>query len=146
MKIWLVVFQQHHTIFVVYSIYWGTVFFLLIFIDVVLICVPFCVASTPELSSAVDIYSFGMCALEMAALEIQGNGDSGNVVTDDHINRTIESLGPEDTPLTNFIRKCLAHDPKTRATARELLFHPVLFEVPSLKLLSAHALVNNTGE
>lgn len=34
---------------------------------------------------AVDIYSFGMAALEMAALEIPGNGDSGNVVTQEQV-------------------------------------------------------------
>lgn len=39
-----------------------------------------------------DIYSFGMCALETAALEIQGNGDSASHVTDDHVARTVESL------------------------------------------------------
>jgi nuclear receptor-binding protein len=86
-----------------------------------------------------------MCALEMAALEIQGNGDSGTLVTEDHINRTIESLEQDETPLHDFIRKCLHHDPERRPTARELLFHPVLFEVPSLKLLSAHALVQSAG-
>lgn len=98
------------------------------------------------LTSAVDIYSFGMCALEMAALEIQGNGDSGTVVTEDHINGTIESLEENDTPIKDFVRRCFTHDPEKRPTARELLFHPLLFEVPTLKLLSAHALVKTTGE
>lgn len=32
-----------------------------------------------------DIYSFGMAALEMAALEIPGNGDTGNVVTQEQV-------------------------------------------------------------
>lgn len=86
-----------------------------------------------------------MCALEMAALEIQGNGDSGTVVTEEHINRTIESLDESDAPLKDFIRRCLQHDPEKRPTARELLFHPLLFHVPSLKLLSAHALVKTAG-
>lgn len=107
----------------------------------------------------------------MAALEIQGNGDSGTLgnvtfhfgkskkkyddnylnlfifllVTEDHINRTIESLEQDETPLHDFIRKCLHHDPNLRPTAQELLFHPVLFEVPSLKLLSAHALLKAVG-
>jgi len=98
-----------------------------------------------SLTSKADVYSFGMCALEMAALEIQGNGDSGTLVTEDHINRTIDSLEQDETPLHDFIRKCLHHDPERRPTARELLFHPVLFEVPSLKLLSAHALVQSAG-
>ncbi|CAL8100615.1 unnamed protein product [Orchesella dallaii] len=101
--------------------------------------------SSPTLTSAVDIYSFGMCALEMAALEIQGNGDSGTMVTEEHINRTIESLEADETPLKDFIRKCLQHDPEKRPTARELLFHPLVYEVPSLKLLSAHALVKATA-
>lgn len=85
-----------------------------------------------------------MCALEMAALEIQGNGDSGTMVTEDNINKTIESL--EDIQEKDFIRKCLDSDPLSRPTARELLFHPVLFEVHSLKLLAAHALVNSASE
>jgi nuclear receptor-binding protein len=93
---------------------------------------------------AIDIYSFGMCALEMAALEIQGNGDNGTVVTDDNIKKTIESL--DDAQQKDFIRKCLQADPLSRPSARELLFHPVLFEVHSLKLLAAHALVNSASK
>jgi nuclear receptor-binding protein len=92
---------------------------------------------------AIDIYAFGMCALEMATLEIQGNGDSGTLVTQDHINRTIESL---DDPLQkDLIYQCLTADFEKRPTARTLLFHPVLFEVHALKLLAAHALVK-TGK
>ncbi|CAB0034615.1 unnamed protein product, partial [Trichogramma brassicae] len=77
----------------------------------------------------------------MAALEIQGNGDSGNVVTEEHIMKTIDSL--DDIQQKNFIRKCIQADPLNRPSAQELLFHPVLFEVHSLKLLAAHALVNS---
>lgn len=85
-----------------------------------------------------------MCALEMAALEIQGNGETGTVVTDENIRKTIESL--DDAQQKDFISKCLQSDPLCRPSARELLFHPVLFEVHSLKLLSAHALVNSASE
>ena len=46
----------------------------------------------------------------------------------------------------DFIRKCLRKTPEERPTARELLFHPVLFEVHSLKLLAAHILVNTPGK
>ncbi|RWS17946.1 Nuclear receptor-binding-like protein [Dinothrombium tinctorium] len=96
--------------------------------------------SDSSVSSAVDIYSFGMCALEMAALEITGNGETGTQITDEIVNKTIESL---DNPLQkDFIRKCLQKNPALRPTARELLFHPVIFEVPSLRLLSAHVIVN----
>lgn len=81
-----------------------------------------------------------MCALEMAALEIQGNGDSGTLVTDEHIARTIDSL--EDEQQKDFISKCLHIQPSERLSARDLLFHSILFEVHSLKLLAAHCLVN----
>lgn len=79
----------------------------------------------------------------MAALEIQGNGDSGSSVTEENICKTIESL--DDAQQKDFIRKCLQADPLKRPNARELLFHPVLFEVHSLKLLAAHALVNSAS-
>lgn len=95
-------------------------------------------------TTAIDIYSFGICALEMAALEIQGNGDSGTLVTEEQIKRTVESL--EDAQQKDFIIKCLSHDPAKRPTARELLFHPLLFEVHPLKLLAAHCLVNTSCE
>ena len=45
--------------------------------------------------------------------------------------------------LQDFIEKCLKKDPKERLTARDLLFHSVLFEVHSLALLAAHSVVNN---
>ncbi|KAK2145222.1 hypothetical protein LSH36_694g01079 [Paralvinella palmiformis] len=79
--------------------------------------------------------------IKMAALEIPGNGDSGKTVSKDCILKTLESL---DDPLQkDFIKRCLNPDAKKRPTARELLFHEVLFEVHSLKLLAAHVLVKN---
>lgn len=85
-----------------------------------------------------------MCALEMAALEIIGNGESGKKVTEENVRQTIDLL--EDERQKDFIEKCLRKNPEERWTARELLFHPLLFEVHSLKLLAAHVLVRNSGK
>ena len=48
--------------------------------------------------------------------------------------------------LQNFITQCLEKDPSTRPTAHDLLFHPVLFEVHTLKLLTAHVYVKEGSE
>ena len=100
--------------------------------------------TSTALTPAVDIYSFGMCALEMAALEISNNnGESSSSsaqVTEEAINRTIDSL---ENPLqADFIRQCLRKNRLERPTSKQLLFHPVIFEVPSLRLLAAHVIVD----
>uniref|UniRef100_A0A7N6AZ79 Protein kinase domain-containing protein n=1 Tax=Anabas testudineus TaxID=64144 RepID=A0A7N6AZ79_ANATE len=88
---------------------------------------------------AIDIFSFGICALEMAVLEIQANGDSA--VSKEAIVNAGQSL--EDPLMREFTQSCLRHEAKLRPTAHDLLFHRVLFEVHSLKLLAAHCLINN---
>ncbi|KAL1433680.1 hypothetical protein MTO96_012219 [Rhipicephalus appendiculatus] len=98
---------------------------------------------TSVVTPAADIYSFGMCALEMAALEIPGNGDSGTQITEEVVNKTIESL--ENIQQKDFIRKCLRKNPLERPTARELLFHPVIFEVHSLQVLAAHVIIKSAS-
>lgn len=95
----------------------------------------------PVLSPSVDIYSFGMCALEMAALEIPSDNDSPHHITEDIIHKTIESL--DNAPQRDFIQQCLRKDPVLRPTARDLLFHPIIFEVPTLRLFCAHSILNN---
>ncbi|KAL4605025.1 nuclear receptor-binding protein 2-like isoform X1 [Arapaima gigas] len=88
---------------------------------------------------AIDIFSFGICALEMAVLEIQANGDS--VVSQEAITSAGQSL--EDPLMREFTQSCVQHEAKLRPTAHDLLFHRVLFEVHSLKLLAAHCLISN---
>uniref|UniRef100_A0A3B5M4M2 Nuclear receptor binding protein 2 n=1 Tax=Xiphophorus couchianus TaxID=32473 RepID=A0A3B5M4M2_9TELE len=80
-----------------------------------------------------------ICALEMAVLEIQANGDSA--VSKEAIVNAGQSL--EDPLMREFTQSCLRHDANLRPTAHDLLFHRVLFEVHSLKLLAAHCLINN---
>ncbi|CAI5438584.1 unnamed protein product [Caenorhabditis angaria] len=100
--------------------------------------------SCTEVSTAADIYSFGICSLEIAVIGgLSGcqNGSSEGPVTEDVIEKAIKSL--EDPLQQDFIRQCLRKNPEERPTARQLLFHQILFEVHSLKLLSAHAIVDS---
>ncbi|KAH8248362.1 hypothetical protein KR032_002425 [Drosophila birchii] len=92
-----------------------------------------------QLTAALDIYAFGMCALEMAALEIQPSNSESTAINEETIQRTIFSL--ESDLQRDLIRKCLSPQPQDRPSANDLLFHPLLFEVHSLKLLTAHCLV-----
>ncbi len=47
------------------------------------------------------------------------------------------------TFLKDLVLQCLESDPSKRPTARQLLFHPALFEIPTLKLLSVHSLADD---
>ncbi|CAF0812503.1 unnamed protein product, partial [Didymodactylos carnosus] len=92
------------------------------------------------ITTAVDIYSLGMVTLEMINLDLGGNGDT-HAVTEEVVNEALEAL--EDPIQKNLVLQCLYADPSKRPTARELLFHPALFEVPTLKLLAVHSLVDD---
>ena len=92
----------------------------------------------PPLTAAMDVYSFGICALEMAALEIPADPDSKQV-TRDLVLKTVKSL--DNCLQRDFVESCINQLPSRRPTARKLLFHPILFEVPSLRLLAAHVTV-----
>uniref|UniRef100_A0A8C8GUM2 Protein kinase domain-containing protein n=1 Tax=Oncorhynchus tshawytscha TaxID=74940 RepID=A0A8C8GUM2_ONCTS len=79
---------------------------------------------------------------------IQHNGlikiGSDAVVSKEAITNAGQSL--EDPLMREFTQSCVRHEAKQRPTAHDLLFHRVLFEVHSLKLLAAHCLIKNCVE
>ena len=74
---------------------------------------------------------------KMFNLELGGIGDA-HIITPDLVKLSIETL---DAKQQDFLNRCLEKDPLKRPNAKELLFHPLLFEVPSLRLLAAHQIV-----
>ena len=97
-------------------------------------------SSTRNLSPAADVYSFGMCALQMAALEIAIDESTGQI-SNESIQKTIDNL--DNSQQRDLIRQCLQPDPSLRPTARELIFHSVIYEVPSLRLFCASSILNS---
>lgn len=97
-----------------------------------------------EVTPAADIYSFGVCAVEIAVMGgLSGcqNGGTDGPISRECIEKAVRSL--EDEKQRDFLELCLQKDPLKRPTARQLLFHPILFEVHSLKLLAAHKIVDS---
>ena len=79
---------------------------------------------------------------KMFNLELGGNGDT-HAVTPELVKQSMEAL---DKNQRDFINRCLEKDPKKRPNAKQLLFHPLLFEVPSLRLLAAHQIIKSQSE
>jgi nuclear receptor-binding protein len=96
-------------------------------------------AGNAPITTSADIYSFGICALEMLNLDLLGAGEaSRSIVKKDVIDNVLANLRPERRQ--QFIRMCLSEDPSIRPRASQLLKNPVLQEVFELKVLSALSL------
>ncbi|NXY79175.1 NRBP2 protein, partial [Glareola pratincola] len=87
--------------------------------------------------TAVDIFSFGMCALEVGSRTSAAPGSLHRGMSC-FASSLCFFVDPQE-----FILSCLTLNPDKRPTANNLLFHRVLFEVHSLKLLAAHCFINN---
>jgi len=96
---------------------------------------------TGQITPAVDIYSFGICCLEMAMPKTHLPIGENKRVGEEDIEKAIALL--EDPQQQHFIKWCISKDPDSRPRARTLLLHPVLHHVPSLKLVAAHIFVKN---
>lgn len=94
-----------------------------------------------NITPAVDIYSFGICCLEMAMSKAHLATGENKRIGDEDIGKAIALL--EDPQQQHFIQWCISKSPEMRPSARDLLLHPLLYEVPSLKLISAHSFVKN---
>jgi nuclear receptor-binding protein len=93
-------------------------------------------AGNAPIGTSADIYSFGVCALEMLNLELLAEGRG--VVRREDIDNTLSKLRPERRQ--QFIAECLYEEPAKRPLASLFIKHPVLQEVFELKVLSALAL------
>ncbi|XP_065061812.1 nuclear receptor-binding protein-like isoform X2 [Rhopilema esculentum] len=87
---------------------------------------------------AADIYSFGMVALELAALVLETA--DGKFVTPESIQESLDRI--DDAKQKDFVRQCLQKDPPNRPSVKDLLLHEILLEVYSLKVLTGHHIVD----
>jgi serine/threonine protein kinase len=91
------------------------------------------------LTTASDIYSFGICALVMARPELLQGGEENKLGSISNLQATIAKI--QNPLLVDLIQHCVYEDPANRNDAITLLFHPVFFEGHSLKLYAAHTVV-----
>lgn len=104
-------------------------------------------AEADECQPADDMLAFGLCALEMAADMLTSyshshNGPNASDVAQAERRRLLDSL--DDFLQRDLIEQCLFRSDDERPSAFELLFHPALFEVPSLRLLASNLIVRRT--
>lgn len=94
--------------------------------------------TSSTVQTPVDIYAFGICALEMLNLDLLGNVETlSQSERKDTIEVSIDSLAG---PVKQFIRLCTSEVPDQRPRAADILNHPVLQDVYNLKLLCAMAI------
>ncbi|KAK2718856.1 nuclear receptor-binding protein-like isoform X1 [Artemia franciscana] len=93
--------------------------------------------SSGRLTTGTDIYSLGLVAFEMATLE---TSDTATSLPVDQIKKILDSL--DNILERHFIETCLDPSLAMRPPAFELIFHPAVFNVPTLKLISAHAFID----
>eukprot|EP00798_Chlamydomonas_sp_ICE-L_P004847 gene4846-34604_t len=82
----------------------------------------------------VDVYSFGLCLLELATLEYPYSECRNAAQIFKKVTKGIAPAGLEkikDEELHAFISLCIVHDPELRPEARQLLKHPFFDRVRS---------------
>lgn len=96
------------------------------------------------LTTASDIYSFGICALIMASPELLQGGEENKLGQPANLQAHLNKL--TNPLLVDLIQNCVREEPAARSDAIRLLFHPVFFEGQSLKLYAAHMVVRMNME
>ena len=95
-------------------------------------------------STAMDIFAFGVCALEAIVLEIHNgnrNKNEGFQPPPLCLLKALWTVG--NIQQKDFIRRCLFVSPSARPSARHLLHHPSLVVVQSLKFIAASVVTKN---
>mmetsp|Transcript_12386 Transcript_12386/g.33788 ORF Transcript_12386/g.33788 Transcript_12386/m.33788 type:complete len:565 (+) Transcript_12386:69-1763(+) len=80
-----------------------------------------------QYTEKVDVYSFGLCIMELATLEYPYNECRNPAQIFRKVTQGIPPMGVEkiqDIELREFVELCIRHDPEQRPEARQLLKHP----------------------